>query len=94
MPRLYHDFNKLFPGKEEGMAAAPLVCVGTKEDLKKLSLTLEDGMDVLLYMDDEDTDGKAGALAVKAKVRYDPKEKCFMADFIWNEMKFHPEALA
>jgi len=88
MHRLYHDFNNLFPGRAEGMAAAPLLCFGTKQDLARLSLTLEEGMQVLLYEPDADTDGTVGALEVRAVVRFDSKEGCFMADFVWEDLKF------
>jgi hypothetical protein len=89
MHRLYHDFNKLFPGRTEGMRAAPLVCFGTKQDLERVSLTLEESMEVLLYEPDADTDGTAGALEVRAVVRFDAKEGCFMADFVWEDLKFY-----
>lgn len=87
MHRVYHEINKLFPGKEEGMAAAPLVCSGTKRDLDELHLTLQEGMAVLLYQFDPDVDGTPAFLEVKATIRYAPEEKCFMADFVWDELK-------
>ena len=95
MHRLYHDFNKLHFGKQEGIVAAPLVCAGTKRDLEDLHITLEDGLDVLLYQFDPDIDGNPAFLEVEAKIRYSPEEKCFMADFIWDELKHRidPEAV-
>ena len=94
MHRLYHDFNKLLPGNEEGIASAPLVCFGTKRDLEELHLTLEDGMDVLLYQFDPEVDGSPAFLEVSSKVRYSPEEECFVADFVWDDLKHRsdPEA--
>jgi len=87
MHRIYHDFNKLFPGREEGMAAAPLVCSGTKRDLDERRLTLQEGMLVMLYQCDPDMDGSPAFLEVNATIRYSPEEECFMADFVWDELK-------
>jgi hypothetical protein len=89
MHRLYHDFNKVWPTQDARMRSAPLVCRGTQEDLQRLSLTLREGMEVLLYMPDYDED-RFGALEVKASVRRDEKEHCFVADFIWDDLTFVP----
>lgn len=95
MHRIYHDFNKLFSGRDDKSRSAPLVCSGTKHDLDALSLTLEDGMEVILYQpDDETEDGTLDSLEVKATIRYSPEEACFMADFIWDELKYRSEAEA
>jgi len=88
MHRLYHDFNKLWPGTTGHLRCAPLVCRGTHEDLQRQSLTLSEGMKVVLYMPDYDDAGQPGALEVKAIIRRDQKEGCFVADFIWDELKF------
>jgi hypothetical protein len=95
MHRIYHDFNKLFPGKEEGMAAAPLVCSGTMRDLDELHLTLQEGMPVLLYQFDPDAEGTPAFLEVEATIRFEPKVKCFMADFVLDELKHRidPQAI-
>lgn len=95
MHRIYHDFNKLYPGIRPEMRAAPLVCIGTKHDLDALALTLQEGMEVMLYQpDDVAPDGTLDCLEVKASIRYDPKEACFMADFIWDELMYRSEAMA
>ena len=71
MHRLFHDFNNLKPSKREGFVSAPLVCSGTKDDLEALGITLNDGMEVLLYEPDPDPHGNLGFLEVPARVRYD-----------------------
>jgi hypothetical protein len=89
MHRLYHDFNKLFPGKAPGMRSAPLICVGTREDIEALNITLQDGMGVMLYQpDDIASGGSADCLEVRATIRFDQEAQCFMGDFIWDELKY------
>ena len=94
MHRLYHDFNMLLPGKGAGRVAAPLVCSRTKQDIEELDLELQEGMDVLFYQFDRDIDGLPAFLEVKAKIRYAPDEKCFMAHFVWDELKHRPDPSA
>lgn len=92
MHRIYHDFNKLFPGGPGEKTSAPLVCMGTKRDLDALGLTLEAGMEVILYEPDVAEDGSPDSLEVKATIRYDSKEGCFMADFYWDDLMYRSEA--
>jgi hypothetical protein len=95
MYRIYHDFNKLIEGKAEGSWAAPLVCIGTKNDLDALGITLEEGMQVLLYQpDDIAPDGSPDWLEVRATIRYDTIQKCFVGDFTREELMYHSEAEA
>jgi len=94
MHRLFHDFNNLKPSKREGFVSAPLVCSGTKDDLEALGITLNDGMEVLLYEPDPDPHGNLGFLEVPARVRYDADFKCFVADFVWNDLMHRSEAKA
>ena len=92
MHRISHDFNKLEAGKEPGMHSAPLVCAGTRRDLEELHLTLEDGMEVLLYEPDGvGPDGAPDCLEVRAKIRYDAEAQCFMGDFNFKELMYRSE---
>ena len=88
MHRLYHDFNLLYSGENEDMRSAPLVCRGTQDDIDALGISLQEGMEVLLYEPDVAADGTSDPLEVKAKIRYDAKERCFMADFVWTELMY------
>ena len=75
------------------MCSAPLVCVGTLDDLAALNLTLQEGMEVVLYMpDDVAPDGSPDCLEVRATIRFDQASLCFMGDFVWDELKFRSEA--
>lgn len=91
MHRIYHDFNKLYPGKAGELTSAPLVCYGTKCDLDRLNLTLEDGMEVILYEPDVGENGEPDCLEVKASIRFDRNAGCFMADFVWEDLKYGSE---
>jgi len=52
-------------------------------------------MRVILYQPDgEAEDGTLDNLEVKAIIRYDIKEACFMADFVWDELMSRSEAEA
>jgi len=69
MHRLYHDFNKTDVSPVAGLVAAPLVCRGTHEDLKKMGLALSDGMKVLLYQEDIGPEETPDFLEVEATIR-------------------------
>jgi len=92
MYRLFHDFNKLQGSKREGFVSAPLVCAGTKDDLTRLGLALKEGMEVLLYEPDEGPEGKPDFLEVRATIRYDPDLKCFVGDFVQQDLMYRSEA--
>jgi|GEM_PF-1839118 len=94
MHRIYHDFNKVDGSAAIRVRTAPLVCLGTKRDLNTLGLTLEEGMEVLLYMPDEGPGGLMEELQVQAKVRFDAQKKCFVADFIGEDLMYRSEAEA
>ena len=95
MHRIYHDFNKTWARSEDGKIwTAPLVCMGTKNDLDALGIALQEGMQVLLYMPDEGPGGFMEAMEVQATVRYDAGERCFMADYVRDELMYRSEANA
>ena len=96
MYRIYHDFNKSGDCPEEGKTSAPLVCMGTKRDLDALGITLKEGMEVLLYMPDAqfDSAGAPDDLEVRATIRYDAREKCFVGDYVIDDLMYRTEAEA
>jgi hypothetical protein len=91
MHRIYHDFNKLYPGQTGRLTSAPLVCYGTKCDLERLNLVLKEGMEVVLYEPDIGPNDEPDCLEVKAVIRFDHKAGCFMADFVWGELMYGSE---
>ncbi len=95
MHRIYHDFQKVCNGPDdEKIWTAPLVCMGTKSDLEVLGITLREGMEVMLYQGDEGPGGFMEELEVRAKVRYDAREKCYVADYIREDLMYQSEAEA
>ena len=95
MYRIYHDFNKVCAGPDDlRFRSAPLICSGTKRDLEVLGLTLADGMEVMLYMPDAQVapDGSPDDLEVRGVIRYDDREKCFVADYILADLMYRTEA--
>ena len=95
MHRIYHDFNKVCAGPDdEKIGTAPLVCTGTKRDLEALGITLQEGIDVMLYMPDEGPSGLMEALEVNARVRYDSRQGCFVADYVLTDLMYQSEAEA
>src|SRR4051812_23703525 len=90
MHRIYHDFNKSCAALHDEVWGAPLVCRGTHDDLLRLQVTLEEGMEVLLYMPDHDENDRPGALEVKAKLYRHPRESYFVAEYVWEDLKFVP----
>lgn len=67
-PRIYADFHNVW---EAGQAI--LDRRGTLADLKELGTELTDGLEVVLYMDDADTDGNSDDLEVDAVVHLHPE---------------------
>lgn len=90
MHRIYHDFNKSCDALHEGVWGAPLVCRGTHEDLQRLQLTLEEGMQVLLYMPDYDENNMPGALEVVATLYRHPRDPYFIAEYVGDDVKWVP----
>jgi hypothetical protein len=51
-------------------------------------------MEVMLYQPDEGPGGVMEALEVQAKVRYDARQKCFVADYAREDLMYQSEAEA
>jgi hypothetical protein len=86
-PRIYADFNKLDENR-----SAILVCLGTKIDLDKLGLTLQEGMEVTLYQPDEvDENGLPDDLEVDAVIAFHKELKCWVGRFIWEDLSYRSE---
>lgn len=74
------------------MRSAPLICHGTKTDLDELKISFAESMEVLLYEPGVNSNGEPDELQARAKVRWDAAKKCFMADFVWAELKYRSES--
>lgn len=86
---IYADFMK---SDMEGKL--PLTCLGTHRDLEKYGITLEDGLELVFYNEDEDDAGNRDDLVVKGIVEFDSSNQRWRArinrDAIKNISKLSP----
>jgi hypothetical protein len=80
-PEIYGDFHNLDDDNR-----IRLTTFGTSRDLARLGLQLKDGMAVIVYMDDADDAGTRDDLMADAIIRYNKKEKCWVADLDWDKV--------
>ncbi|HWC36828.1 MAG TPA: hypothetical protein VG650_18625 [Mycobacteriales bacterium] len=66
MERVYLDFLK-----RDAQGRVRLTTIGTREDLRRLNITLSDGLRLLVYSDDEDASGTRDDLLAEGTVRFD-----------------------
>ncbi|HWE95431.1 MAG TPA: hypothetical protein VG269_15795 [Tepidisphaeraceae bacterium] len=75
-PRVYWDFQS---ADREGRAR--LNCDGTRQDLGRQQIQLKQGMALLLYCEDTDSDGNPNELRVHGVVEYSSVERMWVAHF-------------
>jgi hypothetical protein len=85
-PRVYADFQNL-----ADVDRLKLTCVGTRRDLARLGLELEEGLALTLYTDDADDDGRSDDLLVDGVVRFHQGEQCWTAEVDWNSLRHASE---
>ncbi len=90
-PRIYADFNKL-DARRGSRRGVILTCQGTAHDLDAHGLTLQEGMEVILYMpDDVDEYGAPDNLEVDAVVEFDKVLGYWVGSFQWDELDYRSE---
>ena len=82
MKAVYADFMKC---DYEGRLV--LSCLGTFRDLKAHGISLEDGLELAFYNEDEDDAGLRDDLIVRGVVEFDNKSKSWVARINWNDIK-------
>ena len=82
MKPIYADFMK-----SDATNRLVLTCLGTQKDLEKYGVSLKDGLTLVFYNDDEDTEGKRDDLLVKGVVEYDSVNERWVAIIDWNAIK-------
>ncbi len=74
-PLIYADYHKT-----DDSGRLILTCYGTVKDFKKHSITLQNGLALIFYMDDADAFGNTDNLLVDGIVEYDEREKRWVAE--------------
>ena len=75
METLWVDLNNM---GHDGMR---LICKGTLDELKEKSIQLYDGLQILIWDNDQDENGNADNLVVEAIVKYSNTDQCWVAQF-------------
>lgn len=86
LPEIYADFNNL---DDEGRIR--LTTLGSVTDIARLGIQLRDGLELTLATDDADDAGNRDDLMADAVVRYNRKDKCWVAEIDWDEVKNRSE---
>jgi hypothetical protein len=81
MKLIYADFMK-FTGDH-----LILTCRGTWNDLTKYGISLEDGLKLVFYNEDEDGNGNRDDLVVEGVVEYDKKNERWLAKINFGDVK-------
>jgi len=74
-PLIYADFNNA-----DSSGCLRLNCAGTREDLAKAGLQLQEGMQLIVY--DEE-------LEAEAQVHYSSEEQLWVARIDWTQIRAH-----
>ena len=79
---IYADFMK---ADHEGRLV--LTCLGTHRDLTENRVTLEEGLKLVFYNEDEDYEGNRDDLVVEGTVERDEANDRWVARIIWDDIK-------
>ena len=82
MKAIYADFMKC---DEENRLV--LTCLGTWRDLEKYNIDLQDGLMLVFYNDDQDSEGNKDDLLVKGIAEYDSAKERWLARIDWDAIK-------
>ncbi|MBI2807072.1 MAG: hypothetical protein HYX68_18995 [Planctomycetes bacterium] len=85
-PEIYGDFNNL-----DSQNRIRLTTLGSIQDIARLGLHLKDGLALTVAMDDADDAGNPDDLMADAVVRYNEKEKCWVAQIDWSKVQNRSE---
>ena len=77
-PKIYGDFNNA-----DELGRIRLSTIGSEEDIARLGLVLNDGMEIEVDYDDE--------LSADAIVRYSDSEKRWVAEIDWGKIRYKSE---
>jgi len=81
METLWVDFQNA------GYDGVRLICKGTLKELKEKNIELKDDLQLLIWSDDEDDNGRKDNLLVEAVVKFSVVDHCWVAQFDENNLK-------
>jgi hypothetical protein len=81
-PKVYADFQNL-----DDSNRLRLTCAGTRRDLDRQNVTLQDGMVLTFYTDDADDQGRPDELLAEGVVHYDAEAQCWVAEVDWGALR-------
>ncbi len=88
-PRVYADFQNL-----DNENRVRLTCQGTREDLARQGIELQEGLVLTLYTDDADDEGRPDELRAEGLVQYAQDEQCWVAAVDWSALRHASEDAA
>jgi hypothetical protein len=81
MNLIYVDLNKF------GFGAVSLSTIGTRRDLERFGVTLEEGRALTFYMDNADENGNPDNLIFSGIVHFDEINQHWVAEIDWDRIK-------
>jgi hypothetical protein len=85
IPQIYADFQNA-----DAQGRLRLICTGSLNDLAHQQVQLREGMDLLLYCDDADDQGREARLVVEGSATYSQDEQCWVAVIDWQKIRHEP----
>lgn len=89
MTRIYADFQKT-----DDHGRLVLSTRGTRHDLERAGIELQEGLMLTFYMDDADDEGNPDPIVAEGTVRFDDSIRQWVAEIDWdavrNESQLNP----
>jgi hypothetical protein len=76
--------------KTDTLRRVVLTSVGTRSDLERLGIALEEGLLLKLYTDDADDDGRPDNIVIDGIAHYDEEARRWVATIDWNAIRSDP----
>jgi hypothetical protein len=83
---IYGDFHNL-----DDENRIRLTTLGSLSDIARLGIQLRDGLALTITADDADDDGNSDDLMADGVIRYNEKEKCWVAQIDWSKVQNRSE---
>src|ERR1700722_11994327 len=80
--RIYADFQNL-----DDWNRLRLTCAGTREDLAREKIQLQEGLLLTFYTDDADAEGQPDDLLAEGVFHHNTEEQCWVAEIDWNALR-------